>query len=446
MQIFWKARGVCGSAQQIEFQEHFRNKEFSDVTRTPVVSAQANSIAVLIPSLDGGGAERSMLNLVNAFLERGRKVDLVLCRAKGAYLENVPTDARLVVLESSGYFGGRLAALLANPGRPGSVIRPVILPYKIAPEIEYLRSLQCYLRERQPDVMLSALTYANLIALWAKNVVDPELPVVVSERIALSRHCFNEPSRRKWRRRYLPPLVGSSYPYADAIISVSNQVADDLSAVSRLPRESIKTIYNPVVDDELRSQSAVPLDHPWFAPQSPPVILGAGRLVQQKDFSTLIRAFARLRASRKARLLILGEGKQRPLLEALVKDLGLEADVQLLGFVANPFQFMARAAALVLSSEYEGLPGVVIQALACGCPVVSTDCPGGSAEILCDGEYGPLVPVGDDAALCAAVESVLDNPIEKHVLMHRAELFSIDGAAEQYLTVLDTLVASRTIN
>jgi glycosyltransferase involved in cell wall biosynthesis len=153
-----------------------------------------------------------------------------------------------------------------------------------------------------------------------------------------------------------------------------------------------------------------------------------------------------LRANRKARLLILGEGKQRPLLEALVRDLGLEADVQLPGFVANPFQYMARAVALVLSSEYEGLPGVVIQALACGCPVVSTDCPGGSAEILCDGEYGPLVPVGDDAALCAAVESVVDNPIEKQVLMHRAEQFSIDCAAEQYLTVLDTLVAGRTIN
>ncbi len=387
-----------------------------------------------------------MLNLVNAFLERGRKVDLVLCRAKGAYLENIPAQARLVVLESAGDFGGRLAALLANPRRLGSLIRPVILPSKIAPEIEYLRSLQRYLRERQPDVVLSALTYANLIALWAKNVVNAGLPVVVSERIALSQHCFNEPSRRKWRWRYLPPLVGSSYPLADAVISVSNQVADDLSAVSGLPRESIKTIYNPVVDDELRSQSAEPLDHPWFVRQSPPVILGVGRLAQQKDFSTLIRAFSRLRARRKAHLLILGEGKQRPLLEALVKDLGLETDVQLHGFVANPFKFMARAAALVLSSEYEGLPGVVIQALACGCPVVSTDCPGGSAEILCDGEYGPLVPVGDDAALCAAVESVLDNPLEKHVLMQRAEQFSIDCAAEQYLAVLDTLFADRTIN
>ena len=400
----------------------------------------------MLPSLDGGGAERSMLNLVKAFLERGREIDLVLCRAKGAYLGNVPSDARLVVLRSRGRLGGRLGALLANIGRLDTVMRPVILPSKIAPEIEYLGSLGRYIRERRPDVMLSALTYANLIALWARNQADSQLPVVVSERIALSQHCYNESNQRKWRWRYLPPLVGSSYPDADAIISVSNQVADDLSAVTGVDRETIKTIYNPVVDDQLRSECAVPLEHPWFVPQSPPVILGVGRLAQQKDFSTLIRAFARLRAKREARLMILGEGKQRPLLEALVNDLGLDADVQLPGFVANPFQFMARAATLVLSSEYEGLPGVVIQALACGCPVVSTNCPGGSAEILCGGKYGPLVPVGDDVALCEAIESVLDHPIEKKVLIERSEQFSIDCAAEQYLSVLDTLAAGRTVN
>lgn len=416
------------------------------MTRKHFHNGHAKRIAVLVPSLDGGGAERSMLNLVNAFLERGREVDLVLCRAKGAYLENVPADARLVVLQSAGNLGGRTGALRANISRLGPVIRPVILPSKIAREIEYLGSLRRYLRERRPDVMLSALTYANLIALWARNQTDPQLPVVVSERIALSQHCYNEPSRSKWRWRYLPPLVGSSYPDAEAIISVSNQVADDLSAVTGVDRGTIRTIYNPVVDDKLRSQAAEPLDHPWFGPQSPPVILGVGRLTQQKDFSTLIRAFARLRATCEVRLVILGEGKQRSMLEALVNDLGLDADVQLPGFVANPFQFMARAAALVLSSEYEGLPGVVIQALACGCPVVSTNCPGGSAEILCEGKYGPLVPVGDDVALCRAMESVLEHPIEKKILMQRAEQFSIDCAAEQYLSVLDGLVAGRTLN
>lgn len=386
-----------------------------------------------------------MLNLVTAFLQRRREVDLVLCRAKGAYLNHVPADARLVVLESAGDLGGRGDAILANLRRLRPLIRPVILAKKIAPEIRYLRSLQRYLGERQLDAMLSALTYTNLIALWARNSVDPHLPVVISERIALSNHCYTKLSSRKWRWRYLPPLVGCSYPDANAIISVSNHVADDLSAVCGLPRDRITTIYNPVVNEQLRSQSMVPLQHPWFAPNSPPVILGVGRLTQQKDFPTLIRAFARLRARRSARLIILGEGKQRSFLEQLVDELDLRPDVELPGFVDNPFQFMANASALALSSEYEGLPGVVIQALACGCPVVSTDCPGGSAEILSDGEYGPLVPVGDDRALCEALEGVLDNPLERQVLIRRAEEFSVDYAAEQYLKVLDSLVASRSL-
>jgi glycosyltransferase involved in cell wall biosynthesis len=384
-----------------------------------------------------------MLNLANAFIGRGRQVDLVLCRAKGPYLKHVPAGIRLVVLESAGDFRGRADAALANRGHLRRLVRPVLVTRKIAPEIQYLRSFQRYLNSCHPDIVLSALTYANLVALWARNRVAPEVPVVVSERIALSRHCSAEPTYRKWRWRYLPPLVSGSYPDADAIVAVSNHVADDLSSICNLPRSSISTIYNPVVDDHLITQARVPLNHPWFSSHGPPVILGIGRLTQQKDFQTLIRAFSRLRTRREARLLILGEGKQREALEQLVDELRLGADVQLPGFVDNPFQYMSNAAALALSSEYEGLPGVLIQALACGCPVVSTDCPGGSAEILCDGQYGPLVPVGNAVALCEALESVIDNPIDKSLLIGRAEQFSVDSAADSYLRILDTSCASR---
>ena len=384
-----------------------------------------------------------MLNLVRAFLQCGREVDLVVCRLQGAYVQSVPEAAKLVVLESAGQLPGRLAALMANLRWPSTVLRAVVLPSKTAPEVEYLDSLKQYFRERRPDVVLSAITYANLVALWARNAVDAVIPVAVSERIALSQHCDRESSRRKWRWRYLPPLVKRNYPHADAIIAVSRQVADDLSTITGLPEGTIRTIYNPVVDDSLRSQAAEPLVHPWFVPLSAPVVLGVGRLAEQKDFSTLIRAFARVRARREVRLMLLGEGKQRGLLQELVESLGLAEDVEMPGFVTNPFQYMARAAALVLSSEYEGLPGVIIQALACGCPVVSTDCPGGSAEILDGGKYGPLVKVGDEVALSQAIESVLDHPIDKRVLVARAEEFSVDRAAERYLSVLDGLVARR---
>jgi len=409
-------------------------------TRTDL---QARRIAILVPSLEGGGAERSMLTLVRAFLERGREVDLVVCRLKGAYVDSVPPQARLVVLDAASRLRGRLSALFASRGWPGPVLLAAVLPGKSAPEIEYTASLKCYLRERRPDVLLSAMTYANLAALWARNAVDPVLPVVVSERIALTQHCESAYCRRKWRWRYLPALVRQNYPSADAIVAVSNQVAEDLVGVTGLAHRAVRTIYNPVVDDLLRSQATEPLSHPWFGSDQPPVIIGVGRLAEQKDFATLIRAFTRVRARRPVRLLILGEGKQRAFLQDLAEQLDVQADVAMPGFVDNPFQYMAHAAALIQSSEYEGLPGVLIQALACGCPVVSTNCPGGAAEILEDGRYGPLVPVGDDKALADAIEAVLDEPPDRAVLLERAERFSVDAATRTYLELLDTLVARR---
>jgi glycosyltransferase involved in cell wall biosynthesis len=241
---------------------------------------------------------------------------------------------------------------------------------------------------------------------------------------------------RRAKKLFRLQLAGRFYPWADAIIAVSDGVADDVARVTSLPRESITTIHNPVVTPELQEKMRAPLDHPWFAPGNPPVLLAVGRLVDQKDFPTLLKAFARVRAVRKARLIILGEGKERPELEALTGKLGVASDVDLPGFVLNPFPYMIRASALVLSSAWEGLPGVLIEAMACGCPVVSTDCPSGPAEILNGGAYGPLVPVGDDAALAKAILSVLEAPPDSERLRAQAALFSVDRATDQYLQVL----------
>jgi glycosyltransferase involved in cell wall biosynthesis len=237
-------------------------------------------------------------------------------------------------------------------------------------------------------------------------------------------------------RRFRLSLARHFYPRADAIIAVSNGIADDLAQVTGLPRERITTIYSPVITPELQEKARAPLDHPWFAQGSPPVLLGVGRLVPQKDFPTLLKAFARVRAVRKARLVILGEGIRRMELETLVRELGVAADVTLPGFVANPFPYMAGASVFVLSSAWEGLPGVLIEAMACGCPVVSTDCPSGPAEILDGGAYGPLVPVGNDEALAKAILSVLETPPDPERLRVRAALFSVDRAADRYLEVL----------
>lgn len=205
-------------------------------------------------------------------------------------------------------------------------------------------------------------------------------------------------------------------------------------------RQLVTTLYNPVVDDTLRLNAEQALDHAWFSPDAAPVILAVGRLTEQKDFPTLMRAFACVRADRPVRLVILGEGRLRPDLEQLAASLGIRADVDMPGFVPNPFQYMARASLLVLSSLYEGLPGVVIQALACGCPVVSTDCPGGSKEILADGQYGALVNIGDINAMANAIRAQLDNPTDKGKLRRRAEDFSVDRAVNNYLDLLDSVV------
>lgn len=402
--------------------------------------SQANRIAVLLPSLEGGGAERSMLNLAKAFLARGRAVDLVLCQAKGAYMTEIPPGANMIELEPTSGLQARCIAATTSIQHLPALLKPVLLAGKIAPEIARIRSLQQYMESSRPDVVLSALTYCNLVAVWAAQKSSFPVPVVVSERIALSTYCASPSNFRKWRWRYLPEVVRRTYPGANAVVTVSNQVEDDLTDVVGLDKQSVRTIYNPVVDDNLRANARKPLEHPWFRPDAPPVILGVGRLTEQKDFASLIRAFALVRADREARLVILGEGRLRENLEDLASQLGVREDVELPGFVENPFQYMARASVLVLSSEYEGLPGVLIQALACGCPVVSTNCPGGSAEILADGQYGALVNVGDTGAMAQAVLAELDQPTPREILLRRAEDFSVDLAASNYLALLDSFV------
>ncbi|MEA2080655.1 MAG: glycosyltransferase [Pseudomonadota bacterium] len=405
-------------------------------------SIKAQHIAVLLPSLAGGGAERSMLHLVRSFIERGRRVDLLLCRAKGPLLDGVPEAARIQALKPESALRGRLMAALANASPSGirSLLRPVLLPVKTDADIRHIDSLKHYLKDVRPDVLLSALTYTNLLALWAKQLSGVSVPVVVSERIALSVHMKNEGRHRGWRWRYLMPAVSHAYRSSNGIVAVSDSVARDLAEKAHIDRNSIKTIYNPVVDSAMLELADAPLEHPWFKAGAPPVVLAVGRLIAQKDFQTLIRAFAVLLRKRKARLVILGQGRQRTELESLAEELGIATDVDMPGFVSNPYQYMARASAFALTSLYEGLPGVLIQALACGCPVVSTDCPGGSAEILDHGKYGRLVPINNDTVLAAAMDSLLNEQTDKDMLRKRAALFSVAGATQRYLDYLDTIV------
>jgi glycosyltransferase involved in cell wall biosynthesis len=330
-------------------------------------------LAIFIPSLNGGGAQCLILKLAQGFVKCGYSVDLVLAQAEGPYLSQVPETVRIVNLQA-------------------------------ARTLVCLPALVRYLRQEKPVAMLSALDYANLIALWACRLAGVSTQLVVSEHNTLSLAIQHT---RSWQKRLMPYLMRWCYPWAHKIVAVSQGVADDLPRVTGLNRDRIRTIYNPVITPDLEEKAQAPLDHPWFAPGEPPVILAVGRLVPQKDFPTLIRSFAKLRQTRTARLIVLGEGSERSSLEALVRELNLEQDVSLPGFVLNPYPYMARASAFVLSSRWEGLGIVLIEAMYLGTPVVSTDCPHGPREILKDGKYGLLVPVGDEAVLAQAMQKAI---------------------------------------
>ena len=217
---------------------------------------------------------------------------------------------------------------------------------------------------------------------------------------------------------------------------MSEGVASDLRIQVPRAASKVTTIYNPIVSPELTEQAAAPVEHPWFSDGGDPVILAAGRLVNEKDFPTLLRAFAEVARSRAARLVILGQGVERESLLALADRLGVSDRFDLPGFDVNPFRYMSRASVFVLSSRYEGFPNVLAQAMACGAPVVSTDCRSGPSEMLEGGRWGRLVPVGDWRAMARAIEETLDDPMPAEELKARASVYSVEASVERYLEVI----------
>jgi glycosyltransferase involved in cell wall biosynthesis len=281
-------------------------------------------------------------------------------------------------------------------------------------------------------VALLSTLYANIVAVWARRLTGIPQRIILNEQNTLTSVSTGEKDLR-WK--LYPALAKWFYPWADGITAVSKGVADDLALATRLSSDQIQVIYNPIVTPALQKKSEAILEHPWFRSGEPPVVLGVGRLVAQKAFDMLIEAFAQVRRSQPARLLILGEGEERPMLEALVRQLGLEGDVELPGFVSNPYPYMAHADLFVLSSRWEGLPTVLVEAMSLRTQVIATDCPSGPREILRNGLYGQLVPVGDPDALALAIENALANPTG----WFREESwkpYALDFVADQYLSAL----------
>lgn len=363
-------------------------------------------LAVSMHTLYNGGVERVMLNLIQGFLERGIAVDLVLDFLEySPFVKLLPEGVRVVKLG-------------------------------VTSTKERLPKLMGYLRRERPDALLSATHFANEIACMAVKLTGVPTRLVLSEHTNLSSDIRDS---GKARAKLLPVTTRTIYPMADAIVAVSDGVADDMCRVSGLAREKVTTVYNPIDFAGLRAMAAEPIEDAWFAEGQPPVLVAIGRLEVQKNFPNLLRAFAMLRAKRPVRLIILGEGSAREGLEGMIAEMGLGADVRLPGFVGNPAAYIGRAAAFVMSSSWEGMPVALIEALALGTPIVSTDCPSGPTEVLDGGKYGALVPMDDSAALAREVEKVLDgertaDPAEWLVKFDSA------GIVEQYLRLMGLAV------
>lgn len=378
----------------------------------------APRVALLISGLGLGGVQRTMLTLAGGLADRGLAVDLLVPDERGPFRDQIPANVRLVNLTR---WWLRLPVIRARKRRKALLMAPAIADY---------------LRRERPAALLSASHYVNLSALWGRALAGTGTRLVISQRTQLSVAITNSKLPILRRRPLLAWMTRRYYPRADAIVAVSDGVADDLAAVAHLPRERVVTVYNPTDLAAIAQRAAEPALHPWLEDGGAPVIVAVGRLAAQKDFTTLLRAFARLRAQRPARLLILGEGRLRAPLEALAAELGIADAVALPGYAENPFAALARADLYVMSSRYEGLPGALIQALACGCRIVSTDCPSGPAEILDHGRYGLLTPVGDVEALARAMQTALATPPDPPRQRERAAFFSVPRAVDAYLDLL----------
>ena len=358
-------------------------------------------IALFLPSLEGGGAQRITLSLAQGLLQmEGVKVDIVLGQAQGSFLKDVPAGVRLINLNRSRML------------------------YTILPLARYLRS-------ERPNAMVSALDYANVAAILASILSGTK----VRTAAVLHNHLSSALARFSWWKRYIfRLLIRNTHPHAHAVIVVSCGMAEDAAQITGVPVEHIRVIYNPVIDPHLLRRTNDSPNHLWLNTSNLPVILAIGRLTVQKDFSTLIKAVSLLRNNTPSRLIILGEGEQRKELQTLVSSLKLKDYVDLPGFMSNPRSFMQHAAVVALSSRWEALPTVLIEALHCGARIVSTDCPCGPSEILAQGKYGRLVPVGDvDRMAQALTEAINDkSPLPT---AESWQPYLIETSVRQYLDI-----------
>ncbi|MCP5315572.1 MAG: glycosyltransferase [Chromatiaceae bacterium] len=362
-----------------------------------------NRIACFFSTSGHSGVDRAARHLIPALARRGYDVDLLKVRRHGPHLDcehgECPPGVAIVDLGSRHTYGSL-----------GAVVR--------------------YLRRTQPAVLLADKDRVNRTALLARLLSRQNTRLILSSGTTISIDLATRGALERWVQRN---SMGRLYPLADRVIVTSAGVADDMACYTGLDRQLISVVPSPVVPETLFENRQHPPDHPWFGDPQRPLILSVGELCARKGFDVLLKAFARVRATRPCRLMILGRGNARDRLLALAGELGVSEDFALPGFVRAPYAWMAHANLFAFTSRWEGLGFVIIEALAVGTPVVATDCPSGPREILANGSYGELVAVDDDAALARAMLATLDAPPAREFLQNAARPYEIEAATNAYL-------------
>jgi glycosyltransferase involved in cell wall biosynthesis len=363
-------------------------------------------IAMFFWSLELGGVEHMMVQLSRELASRGHDVTLVLARM---------------------------------PQRQEFTPDPSVQTIRLnAPDIvRTVHLLAKHLRTSQYDVLYTAMPTSNVAAVAALKLSGAKTKLVISERSNPKLEAQHSPS---WRYRAAFALQPFAYPRADAIVAVCSDLADDLATFARLRRDSLRVIYNPAFTPRCAASTAA-ATHEWLDNKTVPVIIGAGRFLPQKDWPTLLRAFAQLLQLRPAKLIILGDGPLRNDLVQLASELGISDHLALPGFVPDITPFLAKADVFALSSLWEGFGNVLVQALGAGCSIVATDCANGPSEILNRGEFGELVPVGDPHAFAKALDKAIQQPFDAVRQRGRASLFSAEKSADAYEALFSELLA-----
>ncbi len=359
-------------------------------------------LAFVIGSMRFGGAERAVLNLVNSLSKKGHKIDLIMISAKGEFISLVSKDVRNVDLNSS-------KSIYAN------------------------KKFSKYLSENNPDIVVAFQNHVQLMVLISALFWKYKGKIVLNEQSTFSQN------NNGFKGLLQKVLSGLIFSRADKIIAVSNGVMFDLIKNFPKLKDRMEVIYNPIEGWDVKIPMKSIPSHPFFG-KDKKVIVAAGRLTKSKNFELLLQAFRIVNHSNDYYLLILGEGEERNNLLSLAKNIGIEQSVSFPGFVSDPLAYFSKADLFVLSSNYEGLPGVLIEALSCGCKIVSTDCNYGPAEILENGKYGKLVPVNNVQKLAESIKIALNENVDATILRNRAKDFSIETIAEQYLLCFEKLL------